>query len=141
MWWVNQGSTYGKEREGGFIWAPMLNKANRPQRHWDAMDEVQRDDIILHYSGGFLCAASVAQGTARPEVRLPGIGQAGTLRDPVRRRRLVFEADDIRDWQNKNVVDRDGDKIGSLEGLYYDTATQHPTFASVQVGIPCPSAV
>ena len=47
----------------------------------------------------------------------------------------MFEADDIRDWQNKNVVDRDGDKIGSLEGLYYDTATQQPTFASVQVGI------
>jgi hypothetical protein len=67
VWWVNQGSTYGKEREGGFIWAPMLNKANRPQRHWDAMDEVQRDDIILHYSGGFLRAASVAQSPARPE--------------------------------------------------------------------------
>jgi hypothetical protein len=67
VWWVNQGSTYGKEREGGFIWAPMLNKANRPQRHWDAMDEVQRDDIILHYSVGFLRAASVAQGPARPE--------------------------------------------------------------------------
>jgi PRC-barrel domain len=47
----------------------------------------------------------------------------------------VFEADNIQDWQNKNVVDRDGDKIGSLEGLYYDTASQHPTFASVQVGI------
>ena len=47
----------------------------------------------------------------------------------------MFEADNIQDWQNKNVVDRDGDKIGSLEGLYYDTASQHPTFASVQVGI------
>jgi hypothetical protein len=47
----------------------------------------------------------------------------------------VFEADDIRDWQDRTVVDRDGSKIGSLEGLYYDTATQQPTFASVQVGI------
>ena len=47
----------------------------------------------------------------------------------------MFEADDIRDWQGKNVVDKDGSKIGSLEGLYYDTASQLPTFASVQVGI------
>jgi hypothetical protein len=47
----------------------------------------------------------------------------------------VFEADDIRDWQNRDVVDRDGSKIGSLEGIYYDTATQVPAFASVQIGI------
>ena len=47
----------------------------------------------------------------------------------------MFEADDIRDWKNETVVDRSGDKIGSLEGLYYDTATEQPTFASVQVGI------
>ena len=30
---------------GRFLW-PDANKANRPQRHWDAMDEVRRDDII-----------------------------------------------------------------------------------------------
>jgi 5-methylcytosine-specific restriction enzyme B len=66
VWWVNQGATYGKEREGGFIWAPLLDKANRPQHHWDAMDKAQRDDVILHYSGGFLRAASVAQGPAQP---------------------------------------------------------------------------
>jgi PRC-barrel domain len=47
----------------------------------------------------------------------------------------VFEADDIRDWQNETVVDQEGDKIGTLEGLYYDTATQQATFASVQIGI------
>lgn len=47
----------------------------------------------------------------------------------------MFEADDIRDWQDRTVVDKDGSKIGVLEGLYYDTASQLPTFASVQVGI------
>jgi 5-methylcytosine-specific restriction protein B len=67
VWWVNQGSTYGKEREGGFIWAPLLNKAGRAQRHWDAMDDVRRGDVILHYSVGFLRSASVAQGGAQPE--------------------------------------------------------------------------
>ena len=47
----------------------------------------------------------------------------------------MFEADDIRDWQARDVVDQDGSKIGSLEGIYYDTATQVPAFASVKIGI------
>jgi len=47
----------------------------------------------------------------------------------------VFEADNIQDWKDRTVVDRDGNKIGILEGLYYDTATEQPTFASVQIGI------
>ncbi|HEY7103342.1 MAG TPA: PRC-barrel domain-containing protein [Mycobacteriales bacterium] len=47
----------------------------------------------------------------------------------------MFEADDIRDWQGRDVVDVDGGKIGVLEGLYYDTASQQPSFASVQIGI------
>lgn len=29
VWWVNQGATYAKERDGGFLWAPMLSKADR----------------------------------------------------------------------------------------------------------------
>lgn len=47
----------------------------------------------------------------------------------------MFEADDIRDWQNRSVVDESGSKLGSLEGLYYGTASEVPEFASVQVGI------
>jgi PRC-barrel domain len=48
---------------------------------------------------------------------------------------LVFEADDIRDWRGKDVVDADGSKIGRLEAVYFDTAMQLPTFASVKVGM------
>ena len=47
----------------------------------------------------------------------------------------MFEADDIRDWRERNVVDADGNKIGTLEGVYFDTATQDAVFASVKVGI------
>ncbi len=65
VWWVNQGSTFGAERADGFLWAPMLNKAGRPQGHWDAMDEVAAGDVILHYSGGFIRSTSVAQGPSR----------------------------------------------------------------------------
>ncbi|CAN5718550.1 hypothetical protein BH10ACT9_BH10ACT9_43770 [soil metagenome] len=66
VWWVNQGATYTKERDGGFLWAPMLNKAGRPQYHWDTMDEVREGDVVLHYSNGLLRAASQVSEAARP---------------------------------------------------------------------------
>lgn len=66
VWWVNQGATYTKERDGGFLWAPMLNKAGRPQYHWDTMDEVREGDVVLHYSNGALRAASRVTAAARP---------------------------------------------------------------------------
>ena len=47
----------------------------------------------------------------------------------------MFEADDIRDWRGQDVVDQDNSKIGTLEAVYFDTASQVPTFASVQVGM------
>lgn len=47
----------------------------------------------------------------------------------------MFEADDIRDWRGQDVVDSDRSKIGSMEAVYYDTATQEPVFASVTIGI------
>lgn len=66
VWWVNQGATYTKERDGGFLWAPNLNKAGRPQYHWDTMDEVRAGDVVLHYSNGYLRAASCVSKAARP---------------------------------------------------------------------------
>lgn len=66
VWWVNQGATYTKERDGGFLWAPLLNKAGRPQYHWDTMDEVRVGDVVLHYSNGSLRAASRVSAAARP---------------------------------------------------------------------------
>ena len=48
----------------------------------------------------------------------------------------VFEADDIRDWLGLSVVDREGSKIGVLEGLYYDTSSDTAAFATVKVGFP-----
>lgn len=47
----------------------------------------------------------------------------------------MFDVDDLRDWRDHDVVDREGSKIGSLEAVYYDTATQEPMFASVQIGM------
>lgn len=47
----------------------------------------------------------------------------------------MFEADDIRDWRDQEVVDENQSKIGTLEAVYFDTASQVPTFASVRIGI------
>ncbi len=47
----------------------------------------------------------------------------------------MFEADDIRDWREHDVVDQDGAKIGTLEAVYFDTATEQPVFATVKVGM------
>ncbi|MCV7298278.1 hypothetical protein H7J93_01340 [Mycobacterium barrassiae] len=66
VWWVNQGATYTKERDGGFLWAPMRSKAGRPQYHWDTMDAVREGDVVLHYSNGSLRAASHVSAAAKP---------------------------------------------------------------------------
>ena len=47
-----------------------------------------------------------------------------------------FPAENIRDWRDHDVVDSSGDKIGSLESVYFDTATDSATFATVQIGLP-----
>lgn len=47
----------------------------------------------------------------------------------------MFEAENLRDWIGEPVVDADGDKVGTLESVYFDTATDSPAFASVQSGV------
>ncbi|MCW1824934.1 MULTISPECIES: McrB family protein [Mycolicibacterium] len=66
VWWVNQGTSYKEQRAGGFLWAPMLNKVGRPERHWDSMDELREGDVVLHYSNGFLRAVSHVSTLSRP---------------------------------------------------------------------------
>lgn len=48
---------------------------------------------------------------------------------------MAFPAENIRDWRTRDVVDQSGDKIGSLESLYFDTGTDDAVFASVRVGL------
>ncbi len=48
----------------------------------------------------------------------------------------MFEAADIREWRGHDVVDGDGRKIGSLESIYVDTASDQPSFATVTIGMP-----
>jgi hypothetical protein len=47
----------------------------------------------------------------------------------------MFEAENIRDWRNHDVVDPDGHKIGQLEAVYVDTSTDLPAWASIRTGM------
>ena len=47
----------------------------------------------------------------------------------------MFPAENLRDWRAHKVIDPQGDKIGELEAVYVDTATDQPSFATVRVGI------
>jgi PRC-barrel domain len=49
--------------------------------------------------------------------------------------RCMFPAENLRDWRGEKIIDPDGDKIGDLEAVYVDTATDHPTFATVRIGL------
>ena len=40
----------------------------------------------------------------------------------------------IAEWRGKQLVDRDGDKIGKLEDVYVDVETDEPMFGTVKEG-------
>jgi PRC-barrel domain len=48
----------------------------------------------------------------------------------------MFETANIREWRGHSVVDAQDHKIGELEAVYVDTATDLPSFGTVTVGIP-----
>jgi uncharacterized protein YrrD len=41
----------------------------------------------------------------------------------------------IAEWQGKDLVDRDGEKIGKLEDVYVDVETDEPIFGTVKEGL------
>jgi len=47
----------------------------------------------------------------------------------------MFEAENVRDWRNHDVIDPEGHKIGQLEAVYVDTGTDQPAFATVRIGM------
>ncbi|WP_031064657.1 PRC-barrel domain-containing protein [Streptomyces sp. NRRL WC-3742] len=47
----------------------------------------------------------------------------------------MIEIADLREWREHDVVDEDGKKIGTLESVYVDTATDEPSFGTVTVGV------
>ncbi|WP_405870878.1 MULTISPECIES: PRC-barrel domain-containing protein [unclassified Streptomyces] len=48
----------------------------------------------------------------------------------------MIRSADIREWRNHDVVDQKGRRIGVLEAVYVDTATDEPAVATVRTGLP-----
>jgi hypothetical protein len=47
----------------------------------------------------------------------------------------MFEAENLRDWIGLPVVDAEESRVGSLESIYFDTASETPAFGAVHVGM------
>jgi hypothetical protein len=54
---------------------------------------------------------------------------------PGRGKSVLFAAESLRDWRGHAVIDPEGHKIGILEAVYVDTATDEPCFITVKVGM------
>ena len=47
----------------------------------------------------------------------------------------MIAVESLADWRGQSVVDPDGEKIGSLEELFYDGETDMPAFIAVKSGL------
>jgi uncharacterized protein (TIGR02271 family) len=48
---------------------------------------------------------------------------------------LMPDIDTVRGWQGRTMVDGDGDRIGSIEGIYADDQSGEPEWALVKTGL------
>lgn len=58
IYFVFQGKSFDTECNGGYIWAPILNKVNDHMHYWDRLIKLRSGDIILHSSNGYINAIS-----------------------------------------------------------------------------------
>lgn len=65
VWWVNQGATYEKERQGGFLWAPQRDKSGKALAHHVNVYKLRPDDIVVHYARGAVRA--IGKVVAKPK--------------------------------------------------------------------------
>jgi uncharacterized protein (TIGR02271 family) len=47
----------------------------------------------------------------------------------------MVDVDTVRSWQGATMVDRDGDKLGTIEAIYVDDQTGQPEWALVTTGL------
>lgn len=52
----------------------------------------------------------------------------------------MIHSAEIREWRDCDVVDPKGRRIGSLEAIYVNTATDEPAMATVRTGLPTHAA-
>ena len=61
--YVFQGSTFEQEYQGGYLWAPVTNKAGDTFHHWERLLDARAGDVILHGYNGHVQAVSIVRAT------------------------------------------------------------------------------
>ena len=69
-WWVNQQQSYRPEREGGYMWAPLVNVAGQKLSHWESMELVRPGDVVFHHARG-IRAIGIVAAAAQPSPMPP----------------------------------------------------------------------
>jgi putative restriction endonuclease len=64
VWWVFQNESFDRSRKGGYLWAPLLDKAGHRKNHWEFVDQVKKGDVVLSSKNRHLIAMSVAKKDA-----------------------------------------------------------------------------
>ena len=59
--YVFQNSTFDREYQGGYLWAPVTNKSGDTFHHWDRLLDVRTGDVIFHGYNGHIHAVSIAR--------------------------------------------------------------------------------
>ena len=68
-WWVNQGSSYRRAHDGGYIWAPERDRRGAELPHWRAMGYLRAGDVVLNYAKTMIRAVSRVSAAAEPHRR------------------------------------------------------------------------
>jgi hypothetical protein len=67
IWWVNQGASYSRARDGGYLWAPTQTKSGGSAfDHWRNMRYLREGDFVLNYANTKIRAVSRVNGEATP---------------------------------------------------------------------------
>jgi hypothetical protein len=74
----------------------------------------------------------VTRGCTAFAARERGTGLDMTI-SPDPRARLI-QVEELADWQGRDVVDRQGEKLGKLDDVLYDGESDDPAFAAVLSG-------
>ena len=54
VWWVFQNQSYERSRDGGYIWAPLVDKAGHKKSHWEVLQQVRPETEFSHATSAVL---------------------------------------------------------------------------------------
>src|SRR3954453_5270980 len=73
--------------------------------------------------------------SARRASGSPQNGHASPSSNPRRGRQSMSTTENVLEWRGQELLDNDGQKIGTIEEIYLDTETDQPEWALVKTGL------